>query len=121
MTSAAMKMAGAIAAGYLLGRTRKMKLALGVGTWIVARNLNGSDLIERVKSSDVTRSLVSKPLTARMERLADAMQERTAGMRAEGASSAGDQEQVPDAGSEGQEPRADERGATAPTGTSSRA
>lgn len=112
-------MAGAIAAGYLLGRTRKMKLALGVGAWIAARNLDGGDLLERVKSSEVTRSLVSKPLTARMERLADAMHERTTAMGAGTAGSQGDQEPVSDAGSEGQEPRADDRGAPAPTRASS--
>lgn len=78
MASGAMKVAGAVAVGYLLGRTRKMRLALGVTAWLVAKNVNRAELIRRLASSDLARSLVTEPITARADRMADALSQRTA-------------------------------------------
>lgn len=42
-------MAAGITVGYLLGRTKKMKLALMIGTAVAARQVQGSALVEQGK------------------------------------------------------------------------
>lgn len=68
MAGGRMKVAGAIAVGYLLGRTHKMGLTLGVTGWV----------IRRLASPQVVRSLVTGPITTRANRLANALSQRTA-------------------------------------------
>lgn len=77
MASGRTKVAGAIAVGYLLGRTHKMGLTLGVSAWLLAKNVNAEELIRRLATSQIARSLVTGPITARADRLADALNQRT--------------------------------------------
>jgi outer membrane biosynthesis protein TonB len=93
----------AVAGGYLLGRTRKGKLALGLGMWLTGRKITLDparlpELVERLPvvsglSDEVRDQLLKaakdaggKVLTAQSGRLADALTRRADALRsAEGA------------------------------------
>ncbi|MDQ0982865.1 hypothetical protein [Streptomyces sp. V2I9] len=88
------KIGAALVGGYLLGRTRKAKLALGFGMFLLGRKMDldprqigrmladspvlGS-LNDQVRKElvDATRSAATKALTQRAGSLADSLQERT--------------------------------------------
>ena len=83
----------AVAGGYLLGRTRKAKMAIGLGMFVAGRKLNlGPQLGKLVTDSpvlgeigqtvrtqlvDATTAAASAALTRRANSLADALHERT--------------------------------------------
>lgn len=90
------KIGTALLGGYLLGRTKKAKLAVGLGTLLagsrikpgqVGRTLQESPLVhtltDQVRSDlkDAGKAAATSVLTAKADSLADALHERTAGLR----------------------------------------
>ncbi|MET8954648.1 hypothetical protein ACWEO4_00210 [Streptomyces sp. NPDC004393] len=90
------KIAAAVLAGYLLGRTRKAKLALSLGAMLagskvkpdqLGKLLQDSPLVgnvsEQVRTelADAGKTAATTLLTAKAESLADALHERTTGLR----------------------------------------
>ncbi|RXS86155.1 hypothetical protein EST92_06300 [Streptomyces sp. TM32] len=88
------KIGVALVGGYILGRTKKAKLAIGLGMYLAGKRLpldpkQLSKLVanspvlgplnDQVRSElvDATRSAVSTALTQRMSALTDSLQERT--------------------------------------------
>ncbi|MFE5614340.1 hypothetical protein [Streptomyces sp. NPDC056524] len=86
--------AAALVGGYLLGRTRKAKLAIGVGMFLAGRRLDldprrigkllaaspvAGALSEQVRRElfEATKSAATQALTKRASGLADSLQERT--------------------------------------------
>ncbi|MFG2396584.1 hypothetical protein [Streptomyces lydicus] len=120
MTNA--KIGVALAGGYVLGRTKKAKLAIGLGMYLAGKklNLDPKQLGKLVANSpvlgplndqvrrelvDATKSAATNALTQRMSGLADSLHERTLDLRDAG----GDAEaEEPDA-SDGPE-KADDAG-----------
>jgi hypothetical protein len=93
----ALRMGAAFAVGYVLGRSHRSRLAAGVGLAIVMRGVGGGGL---PIGGGLTRSLTSGPLgkvaeevagtvsqaaaqafNARVERMADALHERTSALQ----------------------------------------
>ncbi|MFF3511222.1 hypothetical protein [Streptomyces sp. NPDC002573] len=90
------KIAAAVLAGYLLGRTRKAKLALSLGAMLagskvkpdqLGKLLQDSPLVgnvsEQVRTelADAGKTAATTLLTAKAESLADALHERTTGLK----------------------------------------
>ncbi|MFH8680614.1 hypothetical protein [Streptomyces lydicus] len=118
------KIGVALAGGYVLGRTKKAKLAIGLGMYLAGKklNLDPKQLGKLVANSpvlgplndqvrrelvDATKSAATAALTQRMSGLADSLHERTLDLRDAG----GDAEaEGPDASDEpdGQEKTDDE-------------
>ncbi|QWF86033.1 hypothetical protein [Amycolatopsis sp. CA-230715] len=97
-----MKVAAAVAGGYLLGRRKKAKLAISLGAWLIGKKLA---LDPKKLLTGVTQELVSSPqlsglrdqvreevlttgktvattlLTNQAERLTDSLHERADGLR----------------------------------------
>ncbi|MFE5937115.1 hypothetical protein ACFQ69_17170 [Streptomyces sp. NPDC056470] len=86
--------AAALVGGYLLGRTRKAKMAIGVGMFLAGRRLDldprrigkllaaspvAGALSEQVRRElfEATKSAATQALTKRASGLADSLQERT--------------------------------------------
>ncbi|KUL54456.1 hypothetical protein ADL22_03085 [Streptomyces sp. NRRL F-4489] len=84
----------ALAGGYVLGRTKKAKLALGLGMYLAGKRLSPDpkqwkqlvadsplfgQLNDQVRRElvDATKSAATTALTRRMSGLADSLQERT--------------------------------------------
>ncbi|MFE2676634.1 hypothetical protein [Streptomyces hygroscopicus] len=128
------KIAVAITGGYLLGRTKKAKLALGLGMLLAGKKitldpqqlkkalaetplLSGLNGQVRKELADATRQAATKAVSDRVNGLADALHERTAALRGGGAEERGeDEEPAEDEGAEGtegpkEEGPEDERGA----------
>ncbi|WP_030835080.1 hypothetical protein [Streptomyces hygroscopicus] len=118
------KIAVAITGGYLLGRTKKAKLALGLGMLLAGKKialdpqqlkkalaetplLSGLNGQVRKELADATRQAATKAVSDRVNGLADALHERTAALRGGGAEERGEDEE-PAEGAEGPE---DEQGA----------
>src|SRR5437764_1359733 len=95
------KLGAGVAGGYLLGRTKKLKLAVGLGAWLLGKRLDLSpsklamqgfgqlkDTPEFAELSDRLRSEVggagkkalAAAATSRMEALADRLQDRNEGV-----------------------------------------
>lgn len=117
MTNA--KIATAVVGGYLLGRTKKGKLALSLGLLLAGRKLNPQDLAKAAAGSPLvgglsdqvrkdlmegTRSAAGQALEARMNHLADTLHERSTAL--EGGDGAGRDEE--EAGPEDDDERAGE-------------
>ncbi len=83
--SATSRVGTAVAAGYLLGRFKKMRMALIVGSALANRNVRaaGMDLIrgssdgQRSPLVDAGRSAVIGAAASRMDRLSDRLHERS--------------------------------------------
>ncbi|MFD8622588.1 hypothetical protein ACFV4E_01640 [Streptomyces hygroscopicus] len=115
------KIAVAITGGYLLGRTKKAKLALGLGMLLAGKKialdpqqlkkalaetplLSGLNGQVRKELADATRQAATKAVSDRVNGLADALHERTAALRGGGAEERGeDEEPAEEEGAEGAE------------------
>lgn len=97
-----MKIGAAVVGGYVLGRRRKAKLAIGLGTWLVGKKLNidpkklVTDLGHELRSSpqlqelrnqlrtellDATKGAAGGLLASQTNRLADSLHSRTEQLR----------------------------------------
>ncbi|MEI5130907.1 hypothetical protein RB199_00515 [Streptomyces libani] len=127
------KIGVALVGGYLLGRTKKAKMAIGLGMFLAGKKLNLDPkqlgtlvanspvlgpLNDQVRKElvDATKAAAGTALTQRMSGLADSLHERTAALT-EGGDAAGDTERAPDdeapragADDEGQAPEGEARG-----------
>ena len=91
------KIGAAVVGGYLLGRTKKAKMAIGLGMFLAGRklSLNPRELGKLVANSpvlgplndqvraelvDATKSAATSAMTQRMSHLADSLHERTLGL-----------------------------------------
>src|SRR4029079_4922115 len=93
----AAKLGAGVAGGYLLGRTKKLKLAIGLGAWMMGKRLNLSpgqlamqglsqlrespefgELTEMLKTEvgGAGRRALSAAATSQMESFADQLHER---------------------------------------------
>ncbi|MFI1120911.1 hypothetical protein ACH4VS_06905 [Streptomyces hygroscopicus] len=115
------KIAVAITGGYLLGRTKKAKLAVGLGMLLAGKKialdpqqlkkalaetplLSGLNGQVRKELADATRQAATKAVSDRVNGLADALHERTAALRGGGAEERGeDEEPAEEEGAEGAE------------------
>ncbi|MFI0777873.1 hypothetical protein [Streptomyces sp. NPDC021212] len=94
------KIAVAVAGGYLLGRTKKAKLALGLGMLLAGKKitldpqqlakavadsplLSGLNAQARKELTGAAKSAATSALSTRMNGLADSLHERTLGLRGE--------------------------------------
>ncbi|WP_204165831.1 hypothetical protein [Streptomyces sp. NEAU-S7GS2] len=127
------KIGVALVGGYLLGRTKKAKMAIGLGMFLAGKKLNLDPkqlgtlianspvlgpLNDQVRKElvDATKAAAGTALTQRMSGLADSLHERTAALT-EGSDAAGDTERVPEdeaprAGADGEDraPEGEARG-----------
>ncbi|MGV9849615.1 hypothetical protein ACWDWU_12700 [Streptomyces sp. NPDC003442] len=95
------KIAVAVVGGYLLGRTKKAKLAVGLGMLLAGKKisldpqqlkkslaqaplLSGLNSEVRKELADATRQAATKAVSHRVSGLADSLHERTALLRGEG-------------------------------------
>ncbi|MBL1113771.1 hypothetical protein JK364_15425 [Streptomyces sp. 110] len=95
------KIAVAVVGGYLLGRTKKAKLAVGLGMLLAGKKisldpqqlkkslaqaplLSGLNSEVRKELADATRQAATKAVSNRVSGLADSLHERTALLRGEG-------------------------------------
>ena len=93
------KIGAALLGGYVLGRTRKAKLALGVGAALAGSRVNPAQLGKTLQQSPFVNTLTKQVrteltgagkaaatsvLTAKADNLADALHERTTGLREKG-------------------------------------
>ncbi|MFF8372607.1 hypothetical protein ACF05W_27730 [Streptomyces lydicus] len=119
------KIGVALAGGYVLGRTKKAKLAIGLGMYLAGKklNLDPRQLGKLVANSpvlgplndqvrrelvDATKSAATTALTQRMSGLADSLHERTLDLRDAGS---GAEAGEPDAADESDGPeKADDTG-----------
>lgn len=94
------KIAVAVAGGYLLGRTKKAKLALGLGMLLAGKKitldpqqlaravadsplLSGLNAQARKELSGAAKTAATRALSSRMDGLADSLHERTLSLRGE--------------------------------------
>ncbi|MCR8573775.1 hypothetical protein [Streptomyces sp. Isolate_219] len=106
------KIGVALVGGYLLGRTKKAKMAIGLGMFLAGKKLNLDPkqlgtlvanspvlgpLNDQVRKElvDATKAAAGTALTQRMSGLADSLHERTAALT-EGRDAADDTERAPD-------------------------
>jgi hypothetical protein len=90
------KIGAAVMGGYLLGRTKKAKLAIGLGALLagsrikpgqVGKALQESPFVHtltdqvRTELTDAGKAAATSVMTAKADSLADALHERTAGLR----------------------------------------
>jgi hypothetical protein len=121
------KIATAVVGGYLLGRTKKGKLALSLGMLLAGRKLNPQDLVKAVAGSPLvgglsdqvrkdlmegTRSAAGRALEARMNHFADTLHERSTAL--EGGDGEGRDEEEDQAGPEDDDERGEEEPESAP-------
>ncbi|WP_432044613.1 hypothetical protein [Streptomyces asiaticus] len=109
------KIAVAVVGGYLLGRTKKAKLAVGLGMLLAGKKitldpqqlkkslaeaplLSGLNSEVRRELVDATRQAATKAVSGRVSGLADSLHERTALLRGEGEG----EDEEPAEGSEGE-------------------
>ncbi|NYI05064.1 hypothetical protein [Allostreptomyces psammosilenae] len=96
---ASTKLGAALVGGYVLGRTRKTKLALATALWLAGKGLRPGQLARSVAGSPALgelnkrvrdellragKSAATTALTARADRLADSLDERTRALRRHG-------------------------------------
>src|SRR3954469_1142427 len=100
MNSAA-KLGAGVAGGYLLGRTKKLKLAIGLGAWLMGKRLQMSpgqlamqglgqlrqspefgEITDRLRNEvgGAGRKALSAAASSRMESLADRLRDRNEGV-----------------------------------------
>ncbi|MGW1257263.1 hypothetical protein ACWD5Q_19295 [Streptomyces sp. NPDC002513] len=122
------KIAAAVLCGYLLGRTRKAKLALSLGAMLagsrvkpdqLGKLLQDSPLLgnvseqARTELAEAGKAAATTLLSAKAESLADALHERTTGLKERAYGEAEDRDE--DEEDEGQ--RGEDRGEARRTGT----
>src|SRR5436305_5764019 len=97
----AAKLGAGVAGGYLLGRTKKLKLAIGLGAWLMGKRLQMSpgqlamqglgqlrqspefaEITDRLRNEvgGAGRKAISAAASSRMESLADRLRERNEGV-----------------------------------------
>src|SRR3954462_436676 len=97
----AAKLGAGVAGGYLLGRTKKLKLAVGLGAWLMGKRLQMSpgqlamqglgqprqspefaEITDRLRNEvgGAGRKALSAAATSRMESLADRLRDRNEGV-----------------------------------------
>src|SRR3954452_12066133 len=97
----AAKLGAGVAGGYLLGRTKKLKLAIGLGAWLMGKRLQMSpgqlamqglgqlrqspefaEITDRLRNEvgGAGRKALSAAATSRMESLADRLRDRNDGV-----------------------------------------
>src|SRR3954452_19386051 len=97
----AAKLGAGVAGGYLLGRTKKLKLAIGLGAWLMGKRLQMSpgqlamqglgqlrqspefgEITDRLRNEvgGAGRKALSAAATSRMESLADRLRDRNEGV-----------------------------------------
>src|SRR3954447_19817468 len=97
----AAKLGAGVAGGYLLGRTKKLKLAVGLGAWLMGKRLQMSpgqlamqgfgalrqspefaEITDRLRNEvgGAGRKALSAAATSRMESLADKLRDRNEGL-----------------------------------------
>src|SRR3954452_18692745 len=97
----AAKLGAGVAGGYLLGRTKKLKLAVGLGAWLMGKRLQMSpgqlamqglgqlrqspefaEITDRLRNEvgGAGRKALSAAATSRMESLADRLRDRNDGV-----------------------------------------
>src|SRR5438270_3014711 len=97
----AAKLGAGVAGGYLLGRTKKLKLAIGLGAWLMGKRLQMSpgqlamqglgqlrqspefaEITDRLRNEvgGAGRKALSAAATSRMETLADRLRDRNEGI-----------------------------------------
>ena len=97
----AAKLGAGVAGGYLLGRTKKLKLAIGLGAWLMGKRLQMSpgqlamqglgqlrqspefaEITDRLRNEvgGAGRKALSAAATSRMETLADRLRDRNEGV-----------------------------------------
>ena len=89
------KIGAAVLGGYVLGRTKKAKLALSLGALLAGSQIKPGQLVKAVQKSpflsnvtqqvrteltDASKAAATSVLTAKADSLADAIHERTAGL-----------------------------------------
>ncbi|MEU0842876.1 hypothetical protein ABZ370_25825 [Streptomyces sp. NPDC005962] len=107
------KIAVAIAGGYLLGRTKKAKLALGLGMLLAGKKitldpqqlaravvesplLSGLNAQARKELTGAAKTAATSALTSRMNGFADSLHDRTLGLRGEAPDDGGGDEERED-------------------------
>ncbi|MFB9465804.1 hypothetical protein [Streptomyces cinereospinus] len=111
------KIGTALVGGYLLGRKRRAKTAMGLALAMAARRAKSGDLAEalapalgnlnrqaRTELTDATRAAVGSVLNAQAGHLADALHQRTLGLQGQPGAKGGGEEKA----SRGEEPRDEE-------------
>lgn len=105
--------AAALVGGYLLGRTKKAKMAIGVGMFLAGRRLDldprrlgkllaaspvTGALSEQIRRElfEATKSAAAQALTQRATGLADSLQQRTRALSRDGVSEAGADDEAED-------------------------
>ncbi|MFC5907696.1 hypothetical protein, partial [Streptacidiphilus monticola] len=115
------KIAAAVAGGYLLGRKRNAKLALGLGLWLTGRRISldpahltrqlaGLPLVGTVRDQiggelgAVGRKVLTTAVSNRADSWAESLGRRTASLRGTGAGQKSDQDSKADASRADEEP-----------------
>ncbi|MBC7267921.1 MAG: ABC transporter substrate-binding protein [Streptomyces sp.] len=119
------KIGAAVLGGYVLGRTKKGKLAISLGAMLAGSRVRPGQFGKaldspflhnitgqvRTELSEAGKAAAGSVLTAKADHLADALHERTAGLRDQGldAEEAGEghEEEAPDETAEGEAPEED--------------
>ncbi|GAA3068358.1 ABC transporter substrate-binding protein [Streptomyces glomeratus] len=119
------KIGAAVLAGYVLGRTKKAKLAMSLGAMLagsrvkpgqLGKLLQDSPLVGnvgdqvRTELTEAGKTAATTLLSAKAESLADALHERTTGLKERGRGGGGpDEEDREEQEPEGEEPEGEER------------
>jgi hypothetical protein len=120
------RIGAAVLGGYVLGRTKKAKLALGLGALLAGSRIRPGQLGKaldapflgqvgrqvRSELGDASKAAASSVLTAKAESLADALHQRTAGLQdkahEEAEGDRGEEEEPQAEKSEDEEPEGEE-------------
>jgi hypothetical protein len=100
----------ALLSGYVLGRTKKAKVAIAVASWVLRKKIDPKKVTSQITGSPALGALrdqmreelltagkeaAASAVAARADRLADALHQRTLSLRQEEPGAAGDQEEEP--------------------------
>ncbi|MFJ8589409.1 hypothetical protein ACIRD2_32765 [Streptomyces sp. NPDC093595] len=100
----------ALLSGYVLGRTKKAKVAIAVASWVLRKKIDPKKVTSQITGSPALgalrdqmreelltagREAAASAVAARADRLADALHQRTLSLRQEAPGAAGDQEEEP--------------------------
>ncbi|WP_225835457.1 hypothetical protein [Streptomyces sp. NK08204] len=120
------KIGAAVVGGYMLGRTKKARLALGLGALLAGSRMRPGQLVKSVQDSpflntiteqvrtelsDAGKAAATSVLTAKADSLAAAIHERTAGLYEKGhADGERDRDDDPEARQEEEDEEAEDEG-----------
>ncbi|WP_052411411.1 hypothetical protein [Streptomyces sp. NRRL S-118] len=100
----------ALLSGYVLGRTKKAKVAIAVASWVLRKKIDPKKVTSQITGSPALSTLrdqmreelltagkeaAASAVAARADRLADTLHQRTLSLRQEVPGAAGDQETEP--------------------------